>query len=197
MTRRTTEGKRFDFLVPSAAMILHALTRESRDDETYHGGAYDEYGCDDYDSDDYDCDDEDREDAEYRKDGAQVVDMYNHRVWWMWDDDCEAETCNCGQTSLLLVLEYVAPEERAELVMQHAEEMRGLYEHFWAGQGLVSGASRIIGEACSSCLIEGAAHVWDVYESACELAEEFGEALAAYAYKLFVGEPLHRHENVN
>lgn len=189
MTRRTSEGQAFDFLIPTAAMVAHALQRENclwgEDGETY------------YADDDLDDLVEDIDDLDDDPNDERTPQPYDHRVWWMWDENCDTDTCNCGQTSLLCVLEYVEPDERAAMVIQHAEEMRRLYEHFWAGQGLVSGASKVIGEACSSCIVEGTPHVWEIYESACELAEEFGEALAAYAYKLFVGEPLHRHESPN
>jgi hypothetical protein len=179
MTQWITGEYEFGFITPSREQLRHALSKEN----CLWGEA--EYpGADDRD--------------EWWSEDAEEMEPtpYDHRVWWWWREDCpEDEECRCGQVSLLLVLEHLDPQDRGNAVTLHAEEMRNLYEHFWAGQGLVSGASGTIGEACSSCLTEGAAHVWEIYEAACELAEEFGEALAAYAYQLFVGEPRHHLES--
>lgn len=112
-----------------------------------------------------------------------------HRIWWWSEAGCDGVACACGRLTLLEVLQRLSPDERGDAIKLHADEMRMLFDHFWGGQGLVSGVSKRIGNACPDCLIEGAAHVWDVYENAGLLAEEFGEALAAYAYELFVGEP--------
>jgi hypothetical protein len=108
----------------------------------------------------------------------------------MWyGRNCASDDCDCGRITLLEALERMNPGDRGGAVKMHAAEMRRLFEHFWSGQALLSGASRSIGEACSSCLIHGAGHVVETYENACMMAEEFGEALAAYAYELMVGEP--------
>jgi len=127
-----------------------------------------------------------------------------HRVWWWEENGCDGGlACVCGRLTLLEALERLEPGQRGRAVRLHADEMRNLYDHFWSGQGLVSGARIEIGNACVHCLTEGASHVWDVYENACILAEEFGEALAAYAYELMVGEPRfqspggHRDSGVN
>lgn len=123
-------------------------------------------------------------------DGAGGAFSVEHRLWWWYTDACTGGyECACGPITLLEALERLEPAERGTAVRLHAEEMRSLYDHFWSGQGLVSGACSNIGDACVSCISEGASHVWDVYEDACILAEEFGEALAAYAYELMVGEP--------
>lgn len=178
MTQWSTSDYEFGFIVPDREKILHALKKEN-----CTWGVEPEYpGADD--RDDW-----------WGTDDSEDVPPYDHRVWWWWRENCDEEDCQCGQVTLLLVLEHLEPEDRGEAVSMHAEEMRNLFEHFWAGQGLVSGASGTIGDACSSCLTEGAAHVWEIYETACELAEEFGEALAAYAYQLFVGEPRHNGEH--
>ena len=122
--------------------------------------------------------------------GHPVCLTIEHRVWWWERHACEGGSgCPCGPVTLLEALERLEPQDRGNAVRAHAEEMRNLYDHFWSGQGFVSGATANIGNACVSCIAEGAPHVWDVYEDACVLAEEFGEALAAYAYELMVGEP--------
>lgn len=116
-------------------------------------------------------------------------------VWWFTSDTCDRVTCNCGPITLLEALSRLHADQRGEAVKAHANQMRELYEHFWSGQGIVSGASMTIGDACPSCISDGTRHVWSVYENACILAEEFGEALAAYAYELFVGEPRYNPGN--
>jgi len=120
---------------------------------------------------------------------ADAESQYEHRVWWWREDGCDGIACACGRVTLLEALQRLDAPDRGDAVRLHADEMRTLFEHFWAGQALVSGASQSIGDACVSCLTEGVGHVWDVYGQAGALAEEFGEALAAYAYELMVGEP--------
>ena len=169
-----------DFTQPTREMVRHAVENaEYEGEEIIFESSYP--GADDRDEDWWGG----------AEDGACEYESYAHRVWWQSDSECDGTGCECGRVRLIYVLEKLPPEERGGAVALHAEEMRALYEHFWAGQGLVSGAADMIGDACSSCLTDGAVHVWEVYESACELAEEFGEALAAYAYQLFVGEPRH------
>lgn len=177
---------RYGFIHPTREMVRHVTENSENElEEIIFEAGYP--GADDRDEGWWD----DAEDVE------PCYEQYSNRVWWQIDTACDGggcmDGCDCGRVSLLYVLEKLPPEERGRAVALHAEEMRGLYEHFWAGQGLVSGAADAIGEACSSCLTEGAVHVWEIYENACELAEEFGEALAAYAYQLFVGEPRYPH----
>ena len=120
---------------------------------------------------------------------GETLYVVSHKVWWWCGDGCDGIACDCGQLTLLEALHRLPPDELSNAIKLHADEMRGLYEHFWGGQGLVSGASKRIGDACPECLVTGAPHVWGIYENASLMAEEFGEALAAYAYELFVGEP--------
>jgi hypothetical protein len=166
------------FGVPATAMLEHA-------DGTLSAELLNEFA--DYDSDRGTESDEDFGDGPFGN--------YTHKVWWWEDRDCDRESCSCGRLSLLAALEYLDNAARTEAVRLHADEMRSLFEHFWAGQGMVSGASESIGEACAECIVSGAEHVWEVYGNACELAEELGEALAAYAYDLFVGEPRFRQSD--
>lgn len=183
MTQWRIGSATLSFHVPSRENVEHVESRERDDEatwnlspeteaftgngETYH--SYDPAGC--WDT------------------PGHVVHI-EHRLWWWHVTACTGGyECSCGPLTLLEALERLDPSERGTAVRLHADEMRALYDHFWSGQGLVSGSCSNIGDACVSCIAEGAAHVWDVYEDACLLAEEFGEALAAYAYELMVGEP--------
>jgi hypothetical protein len=180
------------FHVPVPESIEHIENRESSNDETQ---LYSSFGDDGFANGD----------ATYHS--YDPVDRWNssgyalritHRLWWWHTDSCTGGyECACGPLTLLEALERLEPVERGTAVRLHAEEMRSLYDHFWSGQGLVSGASSNIGNACVSCIAEGAVHVWNIYEDACLLAEEFGEALAAYAYELMVGEPRFQTPSTN
>jgi len=184
MTNWRIGNATLSFHIPTRASIEHAENRDSgRDATSWHpsfgkghpGGP--EAAFHSYDPYEYP--------GSY--DGAVSVE---HRIWWWYTAECAGGyECTCGPITLLEALERLEPSERGTAVRLHAEEMRALYDHFWSGQGLVSGACNNIGYACVSCISEGTDHVWDVYEDACVLAEEFGEALAAYAYELMVGEP--------
>jgi len=122
------------------------------------------------------------------EDPARAPGDDDHRVWWAHRDDCDGGTlCDCGRVTLLEALERLEPKDRDEAVRLHADEVRALYDHFWSGQGLVSGARLEIGEACVHCLTDGERHVRAVHDAARLMAEEFGEALAAYAYRLILG----------
>lgn len=172
------------FHVPVRGSIEHAENRDACGDGTQWHPSFGETGL------------EGRDRVYHSYDPSELGDerggvpSIEHRIWWWYTGACTGGyECACGPITLLEALERLDPAERGTAVRLHAEEMRALYDHFWSGQGLVSGACSNIGNACVSCIAEGAAHVWDVYEDACILAEEFGEALAAYAYELMVGEP--------
>ena len=168
------------FRVPTRAMLDHYDTRDTgEDDRPWHPSRGDG-----------DASAPSFQSPGGHWDGYTACPIVEHRIWWWELHGCGGgEHCLCGPVTLLEALERLDPKDRGLAVRIHAEEMRNLYDHFWSGQGFVSGATANIGDACVSCIAEGAPHVWDVYEDACILAEEFGEALAAYAYELMVGEP--------
>jgi hypothetical protein len=128
--------------------------------------------------------------------GHVEIEQGETRSWWWFSDDCDGSPCTCGRLTLLEALERLQPGLRAEAVRAHADEMRRAYDHFWAGQAVASGVTTALGAVCVDCLVNGARHVWTIYEEASTLAEEFGEALSAYAYELLVGEPrYHRNDD--
>jgi hypothetical protein len=176
------------FRVPTRAMLHHCAARDTDEDERpWHPSL----GNGDASSPSF-------QSPGTRWDGYNFYPVVEHRIWWWELHECAGgEHCLCGPVTLLEALERLDAQDRGLAVRIHAEEMRDLYDHFWSGQGFVSGATANIGDACVSCIAEGAPHVWDVYEDACILAEEFGEALAAYAYELMVGEPRFRPLNGN
>lgn len=189
MTSWRVGNATLSFHVPARESIEHVENRDRDDESTWHPANGDanfaEKGATYHSYDPADC-------WEFH---GYVVSV-EHRLWWWYTDACTGGyECSCGPLTLLEALERLDPTERGAAVRLHADEMRALYDHFWSGQGLVSGSCSSIGDACVSCISEGAAHVWDVYEDACLLAEEFGEALAAYAYELMVGEPRFHPQN--
>lgn len=135
---------------------------------------------------------EDEEELAYSEDFSwspvDTEDGYEEPVWWFENDSCDAGVdCVCGRASLLAVLSNIDPDERHSALKAHVDSMRELFDHFWSGQGLLDGQSSSIGSACATCLTAGHVHVWGVYASACEMAEELGEAMSAYEHKLWLG----------
>lgn len=113
-----------------------------------------------------------------------------HPLWWFEAYGCDGGIeCQCGPVTLLEVLSEIDAGERQTALDAHASTMRDLFDHFWSGQALLEGSTGKIGSACVSCLVDGHPHVWDVFEAATVLAEEFGEAVAAFATVVQLGEP--------
>jgi hypothetical protein len=120
-------------------------------------------GHDDDGHDDYDDDDDDGDD----------------------DDDV---FCLCGRVSLLEVLSWIPdPEMRQRAVEVHQQEMTFAFNHYWSCDTLVHDPSGALGEICSGCVLDGAAHVARVGGEAELLAEEFGTALSAYFSDIRLG----------
>ena len=135
---------------------------------------------------------EDDGDDETDYDTADIVvgDEPNHPLWWFEAYGCDGDYgCSCGPVTLLEVLSEIGTEHRQTALDAHTSAMRDLFDHFWSGQALLAGSTGKIGDACVSCLVEGHTHVWDVFEAATVLAEEFGEAIAAHATTVHLGEP--------
>ena len=110
--------------------------------------------------------------------------------WWFAEDTCSGPLhCHCGPVSLLEVLTRCEADTRAVTLARHMLLMEELWSHYWSGQGLLEGEASSIGDACAECLINGASHVYGIHSAAAELAEELGEALAAFATTITLGAP--------
>lgn len=173
----------FTFAVPSLEQVAHAREAQSRAIETLLG----EEGLA--------CDTEYDEEGEWVGKLVEVEEDFSNPVWWFEREGCEGnESCTCGRSTLLDALSNLHEEETGDAVREHIQTMRGMFDHFWSGQGVIEGGSHEIGEACPLCITVGAPHVWDVYEAASDLAQELGEAVAAHEASLELGEPRYPHD---
>ena len=169
---------KFFFQVPTKGQLLHSQEAQQR--------ALDAMILDD-DAAEFEMDDEPHFGA------VSIEETISYPVWWYDEDGCYGEEmCRCGRSTLLDALTHIEEELRADAVREHVRVMRSMYDHFWSGQGLLEGGAQELGEACALCLTVGASHVWDIYESASEAAEELGEAMSAYEFSLTFGDPRFR-----
>jgi len=113
--------------------------------------------------------------------------------WWLFDGPAHGPTCRCRPIGLLEVLQdHADGAERQGALDAHLGGLRGIWDHFWSGDALVNGSSELINGACSNCIAEGREHLGDVLDEARHLAEELGEALAAFHSRIDLG--LDRYE---
>jgi len=113
--------------------------------------------------------------------------------WWLFDGPAHGPTCRCRPIGLLEVLQdHADVAERQGALDAHLGGLRGIWDHFWSGDALVNGSSELINGACSNCIAEGREHLGDVLDEARHLAEELGEALAAFHSRIDLG--LDRYE---
>lgn len=162
MTLKHDNAKSVSFIVPTALQVAHA------------------YECNAYYAEDALLGDECQP--------ALTHYIYSSKIWWVESANCDT-FCECGQVALIAALSMLPQDLHREAVTMHGEQMRDLFSHFWSGQALITGTSSDVCDACSNCLTDGTDHIWEVYADACLLAEEFGEALASYAYDLLLGAP--------
>ena len=109
--------------------------------------------------------------------------------WWMLPSDGEhTSDCRCRPMCLLEVLQdHAEGAERQGALEEHLDGLQGIWDHFWSGDALINGSSEHINGACSDCLVEGRGHLTDVLDEARNLAEELGEALAAFQSSISIG----------
>ncbi len=173
-----------DYLVPDGRYSLHAeLTADQRDllnSRMEHFARLEAEGVAE----------------EWEDDPEELFEMFSYDVsteapcWWFAEGACEGElNCHCGPVTLLEVLTRLEPDRRKEALSDHMIMMGELWSHHWSGQGLLDGGTASIGDACAECIINGANHVFDVRDAASSLAEELGEALAAYSCEIELGKP--------
>lgn len=134
--------------------------------------------------------DDDAEMSVFDQSPIDVADEDIPPMWWFEDPECDGDAeCTCGPVTLLEALSQLDAHERQAAIDTHLRVMRELFDHFWSGHGLTHGGSATIGDACASCLVDGVGHVWEVFEVASTLAEEFGEALCAHHSNVILGDP--------
>lgn len=108
--------------------------------------------------------------------------------WWLEPAGDHGDECECRPISLLEVLQDRIPAERRQDALEaHLGALRDIWDHFWSGDALVTGASLSINGACPSCIVEGREHLGDVVDEARNLAEGLGEALAAFHSRIDIG----------
>lgn len=112
-----------------------------------------------------------------------------HPTWWFTRRGCVDgdEGCGCGPVTLLEVLTRASEDNHMAVIAAHMNVMRQLYDHFWSGQGIISGSSERVLDACAGCLTNGPQHVWGVFDAAREMAQDLGEALAAHESVVSIG----------
>jgi hypothetical protein len=109
-------------------------------------------------------------------------------TWWMSGAGPHDDTCTCRPLGLLEVLQdHTDPSKQREALAAHLSGLRGIWDHFWSGDALVNGASDSINGACSTCIAEGREHLDYILDEARNLAEELGEAIAAFHTQIDLG----------
>lgn len=125
--------------------------------------------------------DDDWESTEWVDAGFDDVPFDDAPCWWLEEAGCAGDVdCGCGPVTLLEVLGSVGAEDRAGVLAAHMRLLGELWSHFWSGQALTEGGTATIGDACVECLVDGHPHVYAVFSDATQMAEELGEALAAF-----------------
>lgn len=143
---------------------------------------------------DGDFDDGDDLDTEYADEsevwevaGAFGIGQFSPS-WWMLGEGTHDEGCTCRPAGLLEILQYHAPVPLRQSVLDvHLAALRSAWDHFWSGDALINGGGDRINGACVGCLTEGAEHLSRVVDEARQLAEELGEALAAFHSQINIG----------
>ena len=135
--------------------------------------------------------DDDEQPEDYHAVSVRAIEEVEFGCWWFTEDVCSGElNCRCGPATLLEVLSRTTdPKEQTAAIGAHLARMSDLWAHYWAGDSLISGSQTDFEDSCADCIIEGLFHVGAVYEAASTLAQELGEALAAYHSAVRLGDP--------
>jgi hypothetical protein len=108
--------------------------------------------------------------------------------WWMAGTADHANDCDCRPLSLLEVLQYHSTGAIRQAALEaHLGALQEVWHHFWSGDAVINGSSEEINGACVACLTEGREHLSTVLDEARNLAEELGEALAAFHSHIDIG----------
>jgi len=105
-------------------------------------------------------------------DSRRVVEA----CWWLDVTGCDLEVdCGCGPVTLHnMMMNLDDPSLRQEALEAHVALIRELWAHYWAGEAILSGKSKEIGNGCAYCLVIGEAHVLALGEAAHDLGGELG-----------------------
>ena len=187
-------------LVPSLEAVWCFLERQrgiaaADVDDDDNVEAY--YATSDEDFDAFDLfDDDDDDDVEVCEltdaDIWELASMFGigqySPTWWVLSEDEHGDGCRCRPMGLLEVLQYhTTGTLRQDALEAHLAALQEVWDHFWSGDGIVNGSSDQINGACVACLVDGREHLGDVLEEARNLAEELGEALAAFHSHINIG----------
>ena len=137
-------------------------------------------------------DDDDNDDEWWGSDNEiSVVFEYDEGpCWWYSEQGCAGDLeCGCGLVTLLEVLGRVDTAQRVGVLSAHMQLLAEMWSHYWSGQAILEGGSATIGDACVECLVDGPNHVYTLFSHATQMAEELGEALAAFECAITLGEP--------
>jgi hypothetical protein len=108
--------------------------------------------------------------------------------WWLNSDKPHGKECTCRPASLLETLQdHASSPDRQSALEAHLGALRDTWDHFWSGDSLINGEGERINGACPNCLVEGREHLGDILDEARNLAEELGEALAAFQSHIDLG----------
>lgn len=205
-----SDGRSVKFTVPSMTEIRCFLNRQSvavaASDKSSGAdregdGAYDEYNeydeCEEHEElgeyVDEDLEYENVEVAELSDGDAWVIaglfGIGQHSPsWWLNAQGGHGSQCACRPAGLLEVLQdYATSSDRQGALEAHLGALRDVWDHFWSGDSLVNGEGEHINGACPACITEGRDHLGDILDEARNLAEELGEALAAFHSHIDLG----------
>lgn len=116
-----------------------------------------------------------------------------HPTWWAVREDCDHDLdCGCGFVTLLEVLTGLDEAARALALASHVAVLREVWHHYWSAQVLIEADGESLDGTCAWCIVEGRDHLVQLYDEACDLAEQLGEAVAAFDVSLLSGPPRYK-----
>jgi hypothetical protein len=109
-------------------------------------------------------------------------------TWWYQPESDHGPECTCGPRPFVQVLQSdVGVDDRQGALNAHLDALRTTWDHYWSGDAALTGSSETLGGVCALCLGLGRAHVGDVGGDAHALADELGQALAAFNGEVALG----------
>lgn len=109
-------------------------------------------------------------------------------TWWNLSDASHDDDCRCHPVTLLEILQdHATGGTRQASLEAHLRALHNVWDHFWSGDAVINSGSDTLNGACAECLVGGRSHLEDVLDEARNLAEELGEALAAFHSRIDIG----------